>query len=66
MLLADVYQVLNPDDRVALGDEFSLASQAAEHIWGPCDSFVGHLVREVAQGGRIVFRRRIARDEVQV
>ncbi len=65
MLLADVYQVLNPDDRVALGDEFSLASQAAEHIWGPCDSFVGHRVSEVSQQGRIIFRRKIARDQVQ-
>lgn len=66
MILADVYQVLTGNDKIAKGDDFALASIAAEHVWGPCVSFVGYFVREVSQGDRIIFRRRIARDEVQV
>lgn len=64
MILSDVYQVLEPDDKIAKGDEFQLASIADKHIWGPCDSFVGRRVGDVSQRGRIVFRRRIAQDEV--
>jgi hypothetical protein len=65
MLLKDVFQVLEDDVRLAKGDEFALSGIADQHIWGPCESFVGHLVRDVSQRGRIIFRRRIARDEVQ-
>ena len=65
MLLADVYQVLVDDDRIAWGDEFSLASQAAEHVWGPCESFAGMRVSDVRRWHDIVFRSRIARDEMQ-
>lgn len=68
MQLADVYQVLDqPDTRIARGDEFTLASLAAEHIWAPCDSFVGKRIGELDKASRatLIFRRRIARDELQ-
>ena len=66
MLLRDVYQILEPDTKILAGDEFSLASIADQHVWGPCDSFVGKRVCDVSQRGRIIFRRRIARDEAAV
>lgn len=66
MILADVYQVLTDNDRVARGDEFALASIADKHIWGPCESFVGRRVCDVADNGKIVFRRRIAQDSASV
>lgn len=64
MLLSDVYQILEPDDKIAKGDEFQLLSIADEHIWGPCVSFVGRRVHDVHDNGRIIFRRRIAQDQI--
>lgn len=64
MLLSDVYQILEPDDKIAKGDEFALLSIADKHIWGPCDRFVGRRVKDVHDRGRIVFRRRIAQDQL--
>ncbi len=66
MILSDVYQVLEGETKIVKGDEFALASIADKHVWGPCDSFVGRRVIDVAQNGRIIFRRRIAQDEVSV
>ena len=66
MILHDVYQVLTDDDKLVHGDQFAIASIAATHIWGPCDSFLGKYVRDVSQRGRIIFRRPIAKDEAAV
>lgn len=66
MILSDVYQVLESDDKLAKGDEFALASIADKHIWGPCDRFVGKRVGDVSERGKIIFRRLIARDEASV
>ena len=65
MILSDVYQLLKEDDRVVATDQWTLASLSAEHLWAPCDSFVGRLVGDIHDRGRILFRRCIAKDEVQ-
>lgn len=64
MLLSDIYQLLKEDDKIIRGDQWTLASIAAEHIWAPCESFIGRRVGDVHDSGRIVFRRCIAKDAV--
>lgn len=66
MHLKYVYRTLNNEERIVFGDEWTLASLLNSNldVWAPCDSFLGRRAEELADRGRIIFRRREYREVV--
>lgn len=60
MTIADIYRLLELDERILPGDQFRLAG-LDDNFWAPVEKFAGHRVREF-QKERTIFRRLIARE----
>jgi len=63
MQLADVYRILEDEERILPGDEFNMFV-LRDDCWGAVDKFAGHRVREVSDRGKIVFRRLVVREVI--
>lgn len=60
MHIVDTYRTLGDSELICAGDEWTMSSlfDSKDRLWAPCESFVGHRVREIAQTGRLLLRRK--------
>lgn len=64
MILADLYRLLEDEERILPGDQWKLSSMSDE-FWHPVDSFIGKRVRDLRASCRQCQFRRLIGHETQ-